>query len=183
MALATTDDLKTLLTIRHSEDDALFARLLSAASAQFERQAGGRSILAADYTRELDGTGGTTIVVPDRPLLAVTSLYLAGDVDPVPESGGYGEDGYFIRGNCVYLRGYRTTEGQGTVSISYRAGFEEIPEDIRQAVLEMAALMFRERERYGQQSRNGPDGSTVFYYAPPARWVAAVEAYGPTGVI
>lgn len=183
MALATLDDLKRLLDIRHADADDVLTSLLAAASSQFERACGGRVIQAADYERELDGTGGTVIVVPDRPLIAVTSLYLAGDSEPVPESGGYGEDGYFIRGNCLHLRGYRTTEGTGTVSLAYRAGFEEVPADIAQAVKEMAGLMFREKDRLGQQSRNGPDGSTVFYYVPPARWIAAVEAYGPGGII
>jgi hypothetical protein len=83
----------------------------------------------------------------------------------------------------VRLRGttYRITEGVGNVTLVYSAGFSVVPPDVTQAVLEMAALMYRERERVGQQSRNGPEGSTVFYYSPPSRVVSTIETYRRVG--
>ena len=100
-------------------------------------------------------------------MLSVTSLTVDGVL--VPESTAYGVDGWFLAGDVVRLRGttYRITEGVGNVTLVFVAGFVLVPPDVTQAVLEMAALMYRERDRVGQQSRNTADGSTVFYYAPP----------------
>jgi uncharacterized phiE125 gp8 family phage protein len=174
MALATKDDLKAMLNIQHAQDDALLDRLLASASEYFERQAG-RVILAADYTDVQDGTGATSIVPVEYPVVSVTSLTINGET--ITESVSYDEDGWFLRGDVVRLRGYTATEGTGNVELVYRAGYETTPPDVVQAVLEIAALMYRERERVGQQSRSGPDGNTVFYYAPPARVVSTIEAY------
>lgn len=188
MALASVADLKSFLSISHSGDDDLLTRLVAAASSYFEQQTG-RTILATDYVVELDGDGRANIVPPEYPVISVTSLEINGIT--VPASTGYGVEGWFLRGNLITLRGvavssfgpivapmgYPSTQGVANVKLSYRAGFETVPEDIRQAVVEMAALMYREKERVGQQSHNNSSGSTVFYYAPPARVVATIEAY------
>jgi hypothetical protein len=180
MALATVDDLKKLLAVQHSDDDEMLSRIVDSASEFFESQCG-RTILAADYTDIQDGHGGNAIAPVEYPVISVTSLTVNGEV--VPESTAYGVEGWFLRGDVVRLRGstYRFCEGDGNIELVYRAGFETVPPDVVQAVLELGALMYREKDRVGQQSRNGPDGSTVFYYAPPARVVSTIEAYRRVG--
>lgn len=173
-ALATKDDLKAMLNIQHAQDDALLDRLLSSASDYFERQAG-RTITATDYVEVQDGGGGRTIIPANYPVISVTSVELNGET--LDESTGYDVCGYFLSSNVLKLRGSFVSEGTGNVVLTYRAGYETTPPDVVQAVLEIAALMYRERERVGQQSRSGPDGNTVFYYAPPARVVSTIEAY------
>lgn len=172
--LVTVADLKELLSIAHAEDDELLARLVSAASEYFERQVG-RRILSAEYVEIRDGDGGRSIVPSNYPITAVTSLEVNGE--PIDESATWSDPGWYQDGDVVRLRGTWVTSGQGNVVLTYTAGYSTTPEDVRQAVLEMAALMYREKDRVGQQSRTGPDGSTVFYYAPPARVVATIEAY------
>ena len=44
-------------------------------------------------------------------------------------------------------------------------------------MVEVAAVMFRERDRIGQQSKNFGGETVTYYYAPPARVVSTVEAY------
>ena len=176
MALASVADIKELLSIVHDDDDTLLTRAVAAASEYFERQTG-RIILAADYVEIQDGNGGRVIVPSNYPVISVATSGVVIDGTVVPLSTGYGVAGYYLNGNVIRLRDTWVTNGQGNVSISYRAGYAAAPEDVRQAVLEMAALMYRERERVGQQSRSGQDGSVVFYYAPPARVVATIETY------
>lgn len=180
MALATISDLKALLGIQHAGDDALLERLVDSASEFFESQVK-RAIEVQDLVEVRDGNGGAAIVPREYPIVEVTGVTVNGEA--VPQSASYGQDGWYVAGDLVRLRGatYRFLEGEGNVELAYRAGFETVPPDIVQAVLEMAALMYRERDRVGQQSRNGPDGSTVFYYAPPARVVSTIEAYRRVG--
>ena len=187
MALAALDDLKAMLSIQQSDDDALLTRLLAAASAYFERQVG-RSLAANDYTITMDGTGWQ-LVPPQYPVISVKSININGN--DVTESTDYTMDGWYIQDGVIRLRGstafyvnpqftpygFRPWDGNGNVLLEYRAGYETIPDDVQQAVLEMAALMYRERDRVGQQSHNNAAGSTVFYYAPPARVVSTIQAY------
>lgn len=176
MALVTVSELKELLSIAHAEDDALLTTIVDAASKWFESQVG-RTITATDYVEIQDGQGGTSIVPSHYPVISIATSGLVIDGTVVTLSTGYGVAGYYLSGDVIKLRSQYVTSGSGNVSISYRAGYATVPSDVKQAVLEIAALMYREKDRVGQQSRTGPDGSTVFYYAPPARVVSTIEAY------
>jgi len=176
MALASLVDIKELLSIAHGDDDALLTRVVGAASDYFEHQTG-RIILVADYVEIQDGTGGRVIVPSNYPLVSVAASGVVIDGTVVPLSTGYGVAGYYLNGNVIRLRDTWVTDGQGNVSISYRAGYTAAPEDVRQAVLELASLMYRERTRFGQQSANISGEGVTFYYAPPARVVATIETY------
>lgn len=176
MALATAADLKTMLAIQHSDDDALLTRYVAAAAEWFEGQIG-RAIESTTYTDIVDGSGTSVLVPSQYPVISVTSLTVDGVL--VPQSTAYGVDGWFLSGDVIRFRGttYRITSGTGNVELEFVAGYAAVPADVTQAVLEMAALMYRERDRVGQQSRSGQDGSVSFYYAPPARVVSTLETY------
>lgn len=172
--LTTTAAVKAFLGITHNADDGLIDGLVTAASDYLETQVG-RTFAATSYSETQDGCGGRVIVPCHSPVTAVSSVKVNGET--ISTSTGYGVDGYYLDGDVIRLRGYFVSQGYGNVEIAYTAGYASTPADVSQAATEMAALMYRERERVGQQSRNGPDGSTVFYYTPPARVVATIEAY------
>jgi hypothetical protein len=174
--LATVEDLKSYLSIAHSEDDASLYQAVVAGSRWFESQVG-RTIAATDYAELQDGNGGRTIIPSNYPLISVASVTINGSA--VTLSSGYGVSGYFLAGNVIKLRDQFVSEGVGNVSVTYRAGYElsAIPSEVRQVVTEVAALMYRERTRVGQQSANISGESVTFYYAPPARVVNVIEAY------
>jgi uncharacterized phiE125 gp8 family phage protein len=174
MALASLADIKSLLSIAHLDDDDLLTRVVAAASTYFEQQTG-RTILATDYVEIQDGNGGRVIIPSNYPVISVTTVTLNGTA--LALSTGYGVSGYYLNGNVIRLRDTWVSEGEGNVSISYRAGYVAAPEDVRQAVLELAALMYRERDRVGQQSKTVGGENVSFYYAPPARVVSAIEVY------
>ena len=174
MALATTDDLKALLSIRHAEDDALLLRLVGAASEWFEKQAG-RTFLSTEYVEVQDGNGATAIAPRMYPVVSVSHVFVAGV--ELTESTAYGVDGWYQHGDLIRIRGGVFTAGEGNVEITYQAGYAAVPNDVNQAVLEVAGLMYRERDRYGQQSKTMGGESVAFYYTPPSRVMATIEAY------
>jgi hypothetical protein len=178
-ALASVEDLKSFLDIRHSEDDINLYQAIVAGSRWFESQVG-RTIAATDYVELQDGAGGRSIIPSNYPVISVASVTISGTA--VTLSTAYGVSGYFLAGNVIKLRDQFVSEGTGNVSILYRAGYElnAIPSEVRQVVTEIAALMYRERTRVGQQSANIGGESVTFYYAPPARVVNIVEAYRRT---
>ena len=178
MALATISDLKSLLSVTHTDDDTLFTRIVASASSYFEKQIG-RTLSVSSVTEVQDGTGGRVIVPSQYPLVSVTSLKIDGET--ISASTGYGVDGYYLDGDVIRLRGSFACVGEGNIELAYSAGYSTIPSDVVQAVLELSAIMYRERDRFGQQSRNDPTGSVVFYYQPPARVMQTIEAYRRTG--
>lgn len=172
--LTSTADVKTYLGVTHSTDDTLIGRLVSAASQWFEAQTG-RVFSSTSYDEVQDGCGGRVIVPSYYPLISITSLKVDGVA--ITASTAYGVDGYYIDGDVIRLRGHYVSTGIGNVELAYVAGYSATPKDVAQAVIEMASLMYRERTRVGQQTATISGESVNFYYAPPARVVAAVEAY------
>ena len=175
-ALASVEDLKSFLSISHSEDDLALYQSVVAASKWFESQTG-RTITATDYVELQDGSGGRTIIPSNYPVASVAAVSIDGTAATL--STGYGVSGYFLAGNVIKLRDSFVSEGVGNVTVTYRAGYEltAIPSEVRQVVTEVAALMYRERDRVGVQSKTLGGEPVTFYYAPPARVVNVIEAY------
>lgn len=142
-----------------SVDDALFARLITAAS-QYIVTWLGRPIVRADHREIRDGAGGRRLGFAVTPAVAVLSLTV--DDVPIPPATGATSSGYAFTASELFVRGYRLTRGMGTVVLDYTAGFAEVPPDIAQACLELVALRYRERTRIGEVSKRiGSD--TVAY--------------------
>lgn len=178
-ALASAEELKVFLSITHSEDDLALYQAAVAGSRWFENQIG-RTVRAADYVELQDGTGGRLIVPSNPPLISVATNGVTVNGTTFPLSTGYGVAGYYLNGSVIRLRDLFVSQGYGNVAIQYRGGYESVPDDIRQAVLEVSAIMYRERDRIGIQSKTLGGEPVSFYYAPPARVVSTVEAYRRT---
>jgi hypothetical protein len=172
--LATLEDLKGYLQINHSEDDANLWNALQAGQQWFESQVG-RSLASTDYIELQDGNGGTAIIPAHYPVTDVDAVVINGET--IPESTAYGVSGWYLNRDVIRLRGYFVTESRGNVTVTYTAGFSVVPNDVREAVVEVAAVMYRERDRIGHQSKNFGGESVTYYYVPPSRVVSTVEAY------
>jgi hypothetical protein len=175
--LATIEDLKGYLSINHSNSDADLWAAVVAASKWFETQVG-RTIASTSYVEIQDGLGGKTIIPSNYPVISVSAVSISGTAATL--STGYGVSGYYLSGNVIRFRDQFVSEGEGNVSVSYVGGYATIPDDVRSAVTEVAAVMFRERDRAGQQSKVFGGETVTYYYAPPARVVSTVESYRRT---
>jgi hypothetical protein len=71
----------------------------------------------------------------------------------VPLSSDGIQAGYMFSETMLYLIGYTFTKGFQNVSISYTAGYENVPGDIEQACIDLVSLKYKERERIGIQSK------------------------------
>lgn len=174
--LTTVGRLKEYLGIASSTDDVLLARLVNAASDWFQTQVG-RSILRNVYVESHDGDGGRRLQLLRGPLVEVSSVSVNDVAIPArPSTTGAG---YTVRGQSVFLTNdYTFTSGLMNVVVTYEAGFLTVPADVEQAVLEMAAMRYRERTRIGVMS-NSVGGESVSYQTVtvPVSVQSVVDSY------
>src|SRR5437762_4201478 len=148
-------------------DDALLARLITAAS-DFIQTWLNRRIVLADYEEVRDGSGGQRLVFANFPVTAVLALSIDGlAIPPAPGpgelgGGGFGA-GYVFTPTELALRGYVLTRCPHNVIVAYTAGFAAAPPDIAQASIELVCLRYRERTRIGETSRASGGSETVTF--------------------
>lgn len=152
--LATLDDLEAYLALAPGNaDEALLGDLLVRASGIVE-QICNRHLALASYSETRNGNGSAYLPLREGPVVAITSLTVAGDTfDP---------SRYAFDDNGIYLRDTIFPRGPQCVSIAYQAGFATIPGEVVHTVVEIAALMYRGKDRLGETSRTIGGGTTVF---------------------
>lgn len=131
MALATAADLALYM---HQTLDTPTANLvLDLASAIFEREADTKfASTSATYT--LEGCGQDMIMLPKRPVVSVTSVTVDGS--PITD---------YTRVNATLYRvgGFGVPNPYPvSVVVTYNYGYTSVPDDVRGAVLEMAAVAY-----------------------------------------
>ena len=164
--LTTLGDVKAWLRTGQNAfpdtDDALLARLITAASRFIESWLG-RQIAAADWLEVRDGTGGQRLAFGAMPVTAMLSLSIDGiAIPPAPADGGFGA-GYVFTPTELALRGYVFTRRAQNVVLTYTAGYAATPPDIAQACVELVCQRYRERTRIGEVARAAGGDETVTF--------------------
>jgi hypothetical protein len=164
--LTTLDDVKAWLKTGQgafpASDDALLARLITAAS-RFVESWLGRPVAAADWQEVRDGTGGQRLAFAHVPVTAVLSLSIDGLAIPPASADGGWDAGYVFTPTELALRGYVFTRRAQNVLITYTAGYAATPPDIGQACIELVCRRYKERTRIGEVSRAMGGSETVTY--------------------
>lgn len=164
--LTTLGDVKAWLKTGQNAfpdtDDALLARLITAASRFIESWLG-RQIALCDWLEVRDGTGGQRLAFANIPVAAVLSLSIDGlPIPPAAADDACGA-GYLFTPTELALRGYVFTRRAQNVAVTYTAGYAATPPDIAQACIELVCRRYRERTRIGEVSRAIGGNETVTY--------------------
>lgn len=155
-------DLKAFLAIEGSDKDTDLKRLLDASWATAERITG--QVLNRSLTTQTEawfGEGGQAYYPQLQPVTAITSLTI--DDTTIPASTGFGVSGYYLSGYAVRLRGYEFDEGS-ECSLVLTVGLSTPPEDLRQAVIELAAIKSATPGHLGQKSTTGMSKETTSWH-------------------
>ncbi|HTJ64744.1 MAG TPA: hypothetical protein VL899_13140 [Alphaproteobacteria bacterium] len=157
-----------------SNDDAVLARLIAAASAFFV-SACGRPILLQSFSETYDGKGNGRLYLRQTPVAAVASLSIDGT--PVPRATSPGLPGWRLNGNTILLFGHWFGRCLANVAVTYTAGYQTVPADIAEAVAELVGLRYRGRDRLGKTSESiGGMATTSYAQKDVSPFIASVIA-------
>lgn len=148
----TVEDLKAHLNVTLDGDDALIADKIRAARTHIERFAG-IAMIEQTLKLVLDRFPAGFFALPRPPLLEVVAI---GYVDPLLATQALPAEAFVVRG--VGATGYlapvagwpRTDLLPGAVEVTFKAGYgqaaEDVPEPLREAVRQLAAHLYENRE-------------------------------------
>lgn len=148
--LTTLASFKAFADVDTSTDDGVIGALITAYSAA-ARSYLGRDITTGDYSRTFDGRNQARQMLPQWPIVAVVSVTVDDRDIPARLSGC---SGYRFDQDSVVLDGYRFDRGEANVQIAWRAGYDEVPADIEQAVNEWAGQRYALRDKQGWSSKS-----------------------------
>lgn len=176
-ALTSLAKLKEYLGITVTTWDTFLEGLVDAATAQAETYTN-RNLKARDYSYDsdaaaydpdnavLDGNGLDRIVLPQYPIVSVTTLRI--DTMEIEARSSLFSCGYVPdkASGIILLAGYLFTKGLRNIELAYNAGYSTVPANLEQAVIEQAAWLYKESNvgsaLLGVSSKQLPDGSLTF---------------------
>lgn len=128
---------------------------------------------ANPYRRRFKGHGKSRLHLPYQPVNSIASLSVNGSTIPVGTSTQFAANqvsAYFDEISVIYPSRFPRCDWEN-VFVEWTAGYayEDVPQSIRSLAEAVAMIMFKERERWGDQQRVLP-GQTVIYVReiPPA---------------
>lgn len=178
-ALTTWARTKYLLNLPDT-DQTLVEYLINSASEMAEYHAR-RKLAARAYTTDLDGPGGTTLLLPNYPINSITSIYedtdREFDSDTLTDSDDYG---YYSDEGIVERYSGSWTTGKKALRITYNGGLSTVDSRLQDAVIEVVAWNLK---RYrgsgiGIRSISAPDGmNTAMETTIPLNALRVFESY------
>jgi hypothetical protein len=119
--LTTLSSVKSYLAISSAGQDALIPSLISRQSRLIE-QFTGRTFPNVTRSTHLNGTGTQRLVLPDTPIISISSLLIDGVA--VPASDGT-STGYLYDDTSIILKNLVFTRGAVNVSCVWTAGYQQ----------------------------------------------------------
>jgi hypothetical protein len=161
-------------------EDLNLSKLITNMSQRF-LSAVSRDIFATDYVEVRDGRNHFSMVVRNLPIISVSSVTI--DTVPVPKSpdglqAGWVNDQLAVKlvargplytsmlpwATSLVLCGWVFTRGFQNIIIVYRAGYEQVPADINQAVTEWVAQRVYQRQNQDARSKTLAGESISYGY-------------------
>ena len=154
-------------------DDAKLLWALNAASRRFRGAVRHPVSVVRGDTFTLDGTGHQSVHLPAAPVLAVSSVVLDGQALTEGTDFAWSADGFLRRlGGCW-------PDKLRCISGVYDHGYDSIPEDIQEVVIDQARALYRIEPGLASKTVGGQSVQfgTQAAIGVTAQWSAAVERY------
>lgn len=131
--LVSWTDLKSALSL-DDEQETEAKRLISIATSRAEHYTG-RTLGSEEVTRQYSGNNRRLLVLSDWPVVEIASVYIDQDMD-------FGSDtevtDYKVRDDIGALyRAVRWPEGTGNVKVIGTFGYETVPEDLQESIIQL----------------------------------------------
>lgn len=169
--LAAPEDLAAWLGV--PDNDPKLLQALAAASSRFRGAVRHHVSLVADDQVVLDGNGKESLLLPAAPVTAITSLKLDG------AALAYGTDYEWSADGFLRRVGDRWPDRLRCIEVVYSHGFEPVPEDIAEVVIDQARAQYTVRPGLTSMTVGG---QSVGFGAQASigvtsQWTTAVEKY------
>lgn len=171
----TLEEVKAALNVTHNDDDERLKAEINAAVAHYEGWSGilGGVVLAAQSWRQDFDEIREKMGIPLRPVRSVTTVEWrdkAGTVSTiakenytlVTDAGGRS----YVRFNDAYDLPFYLNEVAGA-SITYAAGYETVPQDIKSAIIFRVQLHYDEAASSDGQNLERIERDLIAKYRPP----------------
>lgn len=176
LTLTSVAAIKSYNPVNGSTDDALLTAIATAVNTMIPNYLN-RELDSVARSEVLHGNGGQAILAPAWPITAIASL----SVDEVAISPAtlITDTGYQFHDRSIILRGgLRFTSGFYNVKLTYTAGYSSAPSDLAQAATELAALIYKDRDRVGLTSKSvAGEVIGLFNRDIPSRIKAMLQPY------
>lgn len=142
-------------------DDVYLQQLITAASRFLLKQMNRSTLKIAEYSERFDGNGRNSFTPRFDPVTEISSVQSGSVVLTESQSGSAG---YLLSGQRVVLIGTSWELGNQNCVVTYKAGWESVPEDLAQACVELVSMKYRRRKRIGMLSEALPQGAGTASY-------------------
>lgn len=161
-ALITIADVKDYYEIKSEASDIniQIEKLINRMSTLFESMIG--PVKAATYTKYYDGEGRKLLFLDHLPIISITSIN--DDSEWEWESSTLiDSDDYMIHSSGQYIvLKVALSSGDQNIEVVYKAGFEAIPEDVKQVAIHEVIRWYKHRADFDVTAKSLPDGSVTY---------------------
>lgn len=166
-ALCTLDEVKDFYGMSGSvqEDDDLIEDNINRISKAFANECGVSQFKLATYTEYYDGPGGKFLFLKHTPVVSVTSIYEDSGWDWTSEYLKTSTDYRIVDNKYIVAQG-SFISGDQAIKITYRAGFSEIPEDLKLVCIEEVIRRYKHRKDFDVIRKTLNDGTSEYVMEP-----------------
>lgn len=144
--LCTVVDVQQYLGATVAGDAARIQQLITAVSTNVQSMIG-YNVAAQAYEETFNGHGGSRRTVSVRPVLGVSRVVVDGS--DIRACTSATDSGFIADAYGAQMRGYSFCTGTANVLIAYTAGYEAIPLDLNQLVVEVVTSKLKRTARIG----------------------------------
>jgi len=176
--VALLTEAEALEIIGEDADISLVRAMLNAISIHFASITG-RNLLLATYTNEYyDGSGTRNLVLRETPVKQVDALYV-GINETVALVQGIDKDFMLDKAAGIITLMAGVFPGLPySVKVTYQAGLETVPHDLKFAAKKAIAFLYSERTRIGISAISTPDQVTTYIeQSYPKQVIEIVQRY------
>ena len=161
-ALATLAELKEFLDITGTTYDDLLTNLLNRVTDLFHTYCGVTQFKAQNYTDYYDGSGDSYLFINNTPINSVSLL--ADDTDHIWASDStFASDEYrIVEQNHIVVPDSIFSSYDQNIKITYNAGYDTIPGDLKQTCIEEAGRRYKHRRDFDVVTKTMDDGTIQY---------------------
>lgn len=150
MAIITLTELKTHLKISGTSKDAELQPVLDTALKYIETYCD-RIFDEDEYEEIMDGTGTNALVLANRPVTDITSIYVYDE--EILEREDNQSEGYYYKNlaSGIIFNTFPWARCRGCITVSYTAGYDDetMPADLKFAACEVASFFYNTKAKAG----------------------------------